>query len=153
VARPHRITPDTYRLRKAMGPTMEHGIVKEFIRAAGRGSRMHPLTQDRPKSLLATKNETILGRQLRILRSCGIAETIVVAGFEQERIRDSFANDHRIVYNPLYNSTNSVISPWMVREYMTEDFVALNGDVIFTKRSITRLLADRTSYSLPVDKS
>jgi choline kinase len=48
---------------------MEHGIVKAFILAAGRGSGMHPLAHDRPKSLLATKNETILGRQPRILRS------------------------------------------------------------------------------------
>jgi mannose-1-phosphate guanylyltransferase len=109
VARPHRSTSDTYRLRKAMGPTMEYGIVKAFILAAGRGSRMHPLAQDRPKSLLGIKDETILGRQLRILRSCGIAEITVVAGFEQEKIRDSFANDHRIVYNPAHELASRIL--------------------------------------------
>jgi choline kinase len=136
-----------------MASRAERGIVKAFILAAGRGSRMHPLAQDRPKSMLAIENETILGRQLRILRSCGIADVTIVVGFEHEKIRDAFANDNRIVYNPAYDSTNSVVSLWKAREFMTEGFVALNADVIFTERSIRRLLTDGNTYSLMVDNS
>jgi choline kinase len=153
VAGPHRLTSDSHRRRAEVEVRAEHGIVKAFILAAGRGSRMHPLAQDRPKSLLTIENETILGRQLRILRSCGIADITVVTGFEQDKIRDTFADDNRIVYNPDYDSTNSVISLWMAREFMTEGFVALNADVIFTEKSIKRLLADRNTYSLLVDKN
>jgi choline kinase len=126
--------------------------VKAFILAAGCGSRMYPLAQDMPKCLLAIQDETILGRQLRILRSCGVADATVVAGFKHERIGDLFASQNRIVYNPDYESTNSIVSLWLAGELMTDSFLVLNADVVFTETSIRRLLADANTYSLLVTK-
>jgi choline kinase len=127
--------------------------MKAFILAAGCGSRMRPLAQDRPKCLLPIQDETILGRQLRILRSCGIADITVVAGFKHEKITELVAGENRIVYNPDYESTNSIVSLWLAGELMTDGFLVLNADVIFTQTSIRRLLADGNTYSLLVTKN
>ncbi len=126
--------------------------MKAFVLAAGCGSRMYPLAQDMPKCLLAIQDETILGRQLRILRSCRVTDIAVVAGFEHERIREHFASQNCIVYNPDYESTNSIVSLWLARELMTDSFLVLNADVVFTETSIRRLLADGNTYSLLVTK-
>jgi choline kinase len=49
--------------------------MKAFIFNSGVGSRLGDLTKDKPKALVELKSgETILGRQLRILRSQGIKE-------------------------------------------------------------------------------
>ncbi|GAH22768.1 unnamed protein product, partial [marine sediment metagenome] len=68
-------------------------MMRVIILAAGYGSRMYPLAQDMPKCLLPILNETILGRQLRILKECGLSDITVVAGFHKEKIIEQVGFD------------------------------------------------------------
>lgn len=56
-----------------------------LILAAGVGRRIRGLT-DRPKVLLKLRGETLLQRHLRIHKSLGIDQMIIVVGFQRERI-------------------------------------------------------------------
>jgi L-glutamine-phosphate cytidylyltransferase len=47
---------------------------KTIIIAAGMGSRLRPLTSDKPKCLLEVNGKTILDRQLEAMRGCGIRD-------------------------------------------------------------------------------
>ena len=51
--------------------------MKAMILAAGLGTRLRPLTNDRPKALVEVAGRTLLEITLRRLRSFGIREVII----------------------------------------------------------------------------
>ncbi|MGO9087305.1 MAG: NDP-sugar synthase [Candidatus Sulfotelmatobacter sp.] len=51
--------------------------MKAMILAAGLGTRLHPLTEDRPKALVQVAGHTLLEITLRRLREFGIREVII----------------------------------------------------------------------------
>lgn len=75
-----------------------------MILAAGRGERLRPLTDTRPKALTEVQGESLLERHLRALRQAG-AETVVInLGWlgEQiaERIGSGAAYGLHVLYSP-----------------------------------------------------
>ncbi len=69
--------------------------MKAMILAAGLGTRLRPLTDDRPKALVTLAGRTLLEIALARLRSFGISETIVNAHYFADRIVDYLqANDN-----------------------------------------------------------
>ena len=56
--------------------------------AAGRGERLWPLTENRPKPLLPLANKSVLERTLAALVSAGVRQIILVVGFRGEKVRD-----------------------------------------------------------------
>ena len=61
-------------------------IQEAVILAAGRGTRLAPLTDDRPKSLLPILGQPILARVIELLWQGGISRCIVVTGPNADRI-------------------------------------------------------------------
>lgn len=126
--------------------------MKAVILAAGYGSRMYPLAQDIPKCLLTVKGETLLERELRILKSCGIKDITVVTGFHREKIVELYGEEVLVRYNPHYEITGSMFSLWTAREILTDDFIVLNADVIFSEGILRDLLSNTDSYCAVVDR-
>ncbi|NOZ65645.1 MAG: NTP transferase domain-containing protein, partial [Alphaproteobacteria bacterium] len=62
--------------------------MKAIILAAGVGSRIRPLTDNCPKSLLKVGGNTILEMMLSHIQSCGINEVVFVLGYLQEQIKE-----------------------------------------------------------------
>src|SRR5437667_7224511 len=58
--------------RSNEGPSM-----KAMILAAGLGTRLRPLTNDRPKALVELNGRTLLEINLRRLRSFGVTDVII----------------------------------------------------------------------------
>lgn len=125
--------------------------MKAIILAAGYGSRMYPLVQDMPKCLLTIKGETILARQLQVLKSCGIKDITVVTGFHREKIVELYGEEVSVRYNPHYEITANIFSLWVVRDLLTDDVIITNSDVIFTEEPIKALLTDDTTYCMVID--
>jgi len=101
---------------------------KAIILLAGMGSR---LGRPRPKSLASLGNgETILSRQLRILKGFDLEITAVV-GFKKDIIMEA-APDLLFCYNPYYDTTNTSKSLLCALKHLQEqDVLWLNGDVVF----------------------
>ena len=57
-----------------------------IILAAGLGSRLHPHTIDRPKSMLEFGGQTLLGRLIKTFQDSGINDITVVTGYKSEKI-------------------------------------------------------------------
>ena len=58
--------------------------LKVIILAAGMGSRLRPLSNDKPKCMIKLLNETLIQRQVKIFHSCNINEITVVTGYKSE---------------------------------------------------------------------
>ncbi len=89
--------------------------MKAFIFNSGVGSRMEHLTKDNPKALVELSNgETILGRQIRLLKDFGIKEFIITIGPFEKKIMDFTGSikDINVIYvkNEIYDKTNSIYS-------------------------------------------
>src|SRR6476646_9805346 len=61
------------------------------ILCAGGGTRLRPLTDDRPKALIDVGGETILGRAVRLLLAAGVRRLVVATGYRAEAVRASLA--------------------------------------------------------------
>ncbi len=111
--------------------------MKAVILAAGRGKRLYPYTKYIPKCLLEIGGETILEHQINHIRDCGIDEVVIVVGFGFEKVEnflrsyDGLGMKITTLYNPFYQTTNSLISLWIARGEMDSDMVVMNGDDVF----------------------
>lgn len=110
--------------------------MKAIILAAGRGSRLLPLTETRPKCLLPIAGRSVLQRQLDTLEAGGITETVVVTGFmaalvEEEIARRTGPMQVTPFFNPFFQIADNLASCWMVRDHMGSDFLLINGDTLF----------------------
>lgn len=65
---------------------------KGMMLAAGRGTRLGPLTEYRPKPLLPVANEPVMAQGLRVLRDAGITTIGVNACYRADQMQDLFGD-------------------------------------------------------------
>ena len=131
------------------------------ILSAGMGTRLMPLTKDRPKPLLEINGMTLLERMIKNLMNEGISEFIVLAGYKKEKVvefapelEEKYGINVRIIENEKYDETNTSVSTYLASRYIEEndcdDFILINGDNVVDSQIITRI-AERKNTSLIVD--
>lgn len=133
--------------------------MKAIIMSAGKGSRMFPLTANTPKCLIDIgEGKTVLESQLDVLKECGIDEVFVVAGYCIQQVQAKvnnypMENMHiRVVQNPFYNSSNNIISLWMVTNWIKEECISINGDDLFKKSVIDSLISTDGDVVMVIDR-
>ena len=118
-------------------------IDKAVILSAGKGSRLLPLTADRPKCLIELSGKTLLDWQIDTLRAKGIGDIVVVAGF-RDHLVDAVAGRRegvRTLFNPFYHVADNLGSVWMARTEFDRDLLLLNGDTLVSPDLLERVLA------------
>lgn len=115
-------------------------VTKAIILAAGVGSRLRPLTDDRPKCLLDVGGRTILDHQVAALRRCGVEDVVMVLGYRSDLIRKHLGGSARYVDNERYEDTNSLYSLWLARDELASGALVLNSDVLAPPILFERLL-------------
>src|SRR5690606_37920715 len=65
-----------------------HGEMKAIVLAAGRGERMRPLTDNRPKPLLHVAGKPLIGYHLEALARAGAHEVVINLSWLGHRIRE-----------------------------------------------------------------
>ncbi|TXG82078.1 MAG: phosphocholine cytidylyltransferase family protein [Sphingomonadales bacterium] len=120
--------------------------MQAVILSAGRGSRLLPLTQDMPKSIVPMANGTILDQQLAALAQAGIARAMVVVGYRADQIKRHLAARHppievELRFNPFWAVASSIGSVWAARDVLHNPFCLMNGDSSFASAIIERAIA------------
>ena len=119
-------------------------IDKAIILSAGKGSRLLPLTADRPKCLIELAGKTLLEWQLDALTAAGIRDVVVVTGFNEHMVeaiavrRDGV----RTLFNPFYQVADNLGSVWIARGEFDRDLLVLNGDTLISGEILAALLAE-----------
>jgi choline kinase len=132
--------------------------MKAIILAAGKGTRLAPLTNDLPKPMVDVAGRPLLLRTIDRLAAAGIAgaDVIVVTGYRQESIRARLdaagLGACRTVFNPRWEDWNNNYSLLVAREAAGGDAILqIDGDVLFDGAVIPRMLAAPGPACLSID--
>lgn len=118
---------------------------KVIILSAGQGRRLSPMTEATPKCMLPIQGKTLIEWQLEALEACGIEQVTVVVGFGVAKVEEMLAKRQgkaktSLCYNPFFEAADNLISCWVAKGEMTEDFILINGDTLFEPAVLQRVL-------------
>lgn len=85
--------------------------MKAVVLAAGEGTRLRPLTADRPKALVEVAGDPILTHCLENLAALRIEEVIVVVGYAPPTLESTMATRSTASRSPTSTRRNSSGSP------------------------------------------
>jgi choline kinase len=121
--------------------------MRGVILAAGRGARLNGGRADLPKCLVTVGGETMLSRNIRLLRAVGIDEVVVVVGCAADTVRRT-CTDVTFVENASFAQTNSMYSLWLSRALLADGFVVMNCDVLVHPQLLADLISARHEDAL-----
>ena len=125
--------------------------MKAMILAAGQGTRLRPLTDDRPKCLVEFAGKPLLEHQLEVLRAGDVDDIHIVGGYRAEQLERPDATLH---INPRFAETNMVSTLFAAENVMTgeSDLIISYGDIVFEPRVLAALQACDAPIALAVDR-
>lgn len=125
--------------------------MKALILNSGFGSRMGSLTSEHPKCMTEiSATDTILSRQLRLLKNAGINEIVITTGYYDQILVDycnSLDIDLKITFvnNPLFDKTNYIYSIYRAKELLDDDIVLMHGDLVFENSVLNDIVSSPCS--------
>lgn len=113
-------------------------IMQALILAAGKGERLRPLTETRPKVMLPVANKPILQHNLEQLS--GIAEEIIiVVGYKAGTIRKHFGSSFGGTKIRYVTQTEQLGTGHAIRQaekFLRDRFLVLMGDNLYSRHDI-----------------
>lgn len=123
--------------------------MKAIILAAGRGSRMKDLTDERPKCLVELRGRTLLDWQLEALREAGISEIAIVTGYRRELLTNRGLTEF---HNPRWAETNMVSSLACAQEWLvSEPCIVSYSDIFYDASAVVSLKESVASFAISYD--
>jgi glucose-1-phosphate thymidylyltransferase len=101
------------------------------VLAAGEGTRLHPLTHNRPKPMLPAANRPVLEYVLDALIEAGIERVCLVVGYKRNRVQEHFGPQYRdapITYVHQKKQLGSGHALLQARESVEGPLLVVNGD-------------------------
>ena len=121
-------------------------MMKALILAAGLGTRLRPMTDTKPKSMVEVNGMPILFQQVDNLEKNGIKDIVVVAGYKADIMISALGDVYpsvKVIRNRDYDKTNNMYSAYLARdEFCDRDFILMNADVFCDSTIIQELLKD-----------
>jgi choline kinase len=122
-----------------------------IVLAAGGGTRLRPLTDALPKTLLPVDGErSILELSLSNFATVGLTDAVVVVGHAAQEVHDRVpALEQRyglrveLVHNDRYDVWNNAYSLWLARDAFKDSALLVNGDTVHPPQVEQRLLDAR----------
>jgi L-glutamine-phosphate cytidylyltransferase len=122
--------------------------MKAIILAAGEGSRLHPYTLDRPKCLVEVDGESLLDRQIKVLKSKGVNQIILIGGYLSEMLE---RDDAELRINPIYDETNMVYTLFCAESDLNDGAIVSYGDIVYSKTILSALLKSDADITVAID--
>lgn len=135
----------------------ERRVKRAVILAAGRGTRLAPLTDICPKPLVEVAGRSFLTTLLEALRGAQIPSITIVRGYRAEAfegIRKEYP-EVSFLENPDWEQANNISSIVMAgRAGLLEDCYVLEGDLYLADPSLVTQTQSRSNYlTVPVPRT
>ena len=123
--------------------------VRGLILAAGRGSRLKSITEDRPKGMVALKGRPLIAWQLHALRGAGIDQIALVGGYRMQAL----AQFHLpVIASPRWSETNMVRSLMCAAEWLDHGATVVSySDIVYDSATVQRLTDTPSDIALTFD--
>lgn len=118
--------------------------LKAVLLVGGLGTRLRPLTNDRPKSIVPVVNRPALEHTIAYLKHYGIRDIVITLNYKPEVIENYFGDGEKFGVNLTYfmedepRGTAGAVKN--AESYLDGGFIVLNGD-IFTDMNLADMLA------------
>jgi choline kinase len=124
---------------------------------AGVGTRLLPLTDRTPKSLIDVGGgRTLLDRQLEAMAACGLRRLRLVTGYRSDQIEAALEQypdfDCEIVYNPFYRVSDNLVSAWLGLRGLTGRAVLMNGDGLYSPGILRGLIGKDDDITMTISR-
>lgn len=124
--------------------------MKAIILAAGMGTRLKPYTLSKPKALVEIDGKPIIDYQIDILRTCGINNISIVAGYKAENFK---GYDCQVLINENYESSNMIYSLFETSNIADseEDVLICYGDIIYSEDVLHKMILSDAPLTVSAD--
>ena len=121
-------------------------ITEALILAAGKGTRMWPLTDNMPKPLLPLCGISIIEQQIAALTKVGVKNINILIGHRMKEISDLLGNgkkyDVKINYIVQSEQKGTGHAVSLAEKHVNDSFFCLNGDTLIDEKNL-KLLAKK----------
>ncbi len=120
-------------------------IKTAVILAAGLGSRIRERTGEHPKGFLKLDNKPIIEISIENLLDVGIDKIIIGTGYRSEEYESLALKYSQIqcVFNPLYDSSGSLLTLYQLKDDIKDDFLLLESDLVYEKKALKTLIDNK----------
>ncbi|MEK6717013.1 MAG: phosphocholine cytidylyltransferase family protein, partial [candidate division NC10 bacterium] len=130
--------------------------MRAIVLVAGVGWRLKPYTETTPKCLMEIGGKSLLRRYLDAFAALGVDEAVLVVGHLKEQImaeasRGPAEVEVRFVTNEQFTRGN-ILSLWHARHEFDDDILIMDGDVLYPRELLARLIASPDSNAIAVDE-
>lgn len=123
-------------------------VERAIIMAAGKGTRLRPLTESTPKPLIKVNGTRMIDSIIRALYKNGITEIYVVVGYLKEKFQ-SLTKEYKgltLINNPYYDTCNNISSLYVAREHL-KNCIILDGDQIINNSDVLSADFEHSGYN------
>lgn len=125
--------------------------MKAIILAAGRGSRMLSLTDNKPKCMVELHEKTLLEWQLEAIHKANIHDIGIITGYMSELLANKCDKEF---HNPNWSSTNMVMSLTYASEWLrSEPCIVSYSDIFYEYTAIELLQHSKAKLAITYDKN
>lgn len=118
------------------------------ILAAGRGSRLQDLTDDRPKGLVQVAGRPLIEWQLDAMNLANLRSMAIVTGYRQQ----DYARFHvHTINNPRWAETNMVASMLCALDVLDGTIIFSYSDILYDASVVEKLLNSEHDFAVIYD--
>lgn len=124
---------------------MANKISTAVILAAGLGSRLGNLKENKPKAFVEIGGTTLIDRSIQLLINRGIEKIVIGTGYLNEAFDALTHRYPQLVTfkNPIFDKTGSMYTLFTLHELIKEHFLLLEGDLLYEPMALDYLLTDK----------
>lgn len=100
--------------------------------------------------ILSVNNEPLIERTIRLLRKKGIKNIILICGYNKEKYEYLLEDNIMLLENPIYEKTGTMYSLSVAQDYITSDFILLEGDIVFEEKLLDILINNRSKNCVTI---
>lgn len=124
-------------------------INNAIILAAGRGSRLGHLTDEKPKCMMKINDKTVIQKLIEVLKYKNINQIIVITGYKSDVLRkhlNEIDSNIKIIKNDIWYKSNSLVSMMKAVKYM-KNTIVVDSDIYINNPDCIKNDVEYSGYS------